>query len=163
RWHAGQSVDVCTASHDGYRRLSSPIVHRRWIVGWKKSGWLVRDAALGTGRHHFDLRWRYGLNFSPISAVFAPGLDLEIPGEEQEMSAVYGEVVSARVLRLSCNREAPVEAGTAISLDGSASLHCLHRGPSVTVYKWSDAAGHRFLWFSDKPGSQKVLGWESDA
>jgi hypothetical protein len=145
-------VDLFTASHDGYQRLADPVLHRRWIVGWKPSGWLVRDQALGRGRHRFDLRWRLAPDGAPVTITPAEGLDWQTRTEEAEFSPVYGEVLQAPLIHMSCEREAPVEAATVLSAEA-----CKLRMVSPSMYQWSNV----FVWFA--ANSDAVLGWRTDA
>jgi Heparinase II/III-like protein/Heparinase II/III N-terminus len=60
QWITGENFDLFIGSHDGYTRLASPVVHRRWIVSLKSSLFLVRDFACGSGRHRLDISWHLG-------------------------------------------------------------------------------------------------------
>jgi hypothetical protein len=66
----GGSFDLLVASHDGYGRLPSPVVHRRWVVALKAGIILLRDLAEGEGEHRLDIAWH-----------LAP--DLHVQGEHQ--------------------------------------------------------------------------------
>ncbi|MGH9591522.1 MAG: heparinase II/III family protein, partial [Bryobacteraceae bacterium] len=156
RWRTGRSVDLFTASHDGYQRLPDPVLHRRWIVGWKSWGWLVRDLAIGQGRHRFDLRWRLAPNGPPVTVTPAHSLDWQTREEKAEFSPVYGEVIQAPVIHMTCERDAPVEAATALST-GPSALRLLRESPSM--YQWADG----FVWFAADPGVRQALGWRTDA
>jgi Heparinase II/III-like protein/Heparinase II/III N-terminus len=160
RCHFGRRADLFTASHDGYQRLPDPILHRRWIVGWKPSGWLVRDLALGRGRHRFDLRWRLSPDGATVTIAPAEGLDWQTNTEQAEYSPAYGEIVMAPVVRLHRECEAPVEAATVLST-ADAKLHRVHASPAI--YHWTDAAGERYLWFRTEPGHQRAFVWQTDA
>jgi hypothetical protein len=175
RWHSGRSVDLVAASHDGYQRLAGPMQHRRWVARCKKDGWLVRDTAIGEGRHRLDLRWRLAPQAELVSSapwVFRwPGgasLSIVLPKElewqariaEAELSPVYGEVLMAPVLHLSCEQEAPVEAAAVLRPGiADASLRRVRPG----LYHWSDGTFDRVLWFGDSPGEREALGWRTDA
>jgi hypothetical protein len=56
-WWAGKSVDLLVASHNGYSRLSSPVLHRRTVFFLKNEFWLVVDTLLGQGEHSLELNW----------------------------------------------------------------------------------------------------------
>jgi hypothetical protein len=68
QWIRGKYFDLFVGSHEGYTRLTSPVVHRRWVVSFKsgksKSGdrgfFLVRDLAPGEGQHRIDISWHLG-------------------------------------------------------------------------------------------------------
>lgn len=48
-WKAMDSYVMAQGQHDGYRRLSPPVVHRRTIVWQKARFWLIVDELLGKG------------------------------------------------------------------------------------------------------------------
>jgi hypothetical protein len=50
-------IDFVEAIHDGYRRLSSPVIHRRSVVFVKEppSYWIIIDNLEGQGEHTLDL------------------------------------------------------------------------------------------------------------
>jgi hypothetical protein len=52
RWKFSPDVDFVTGAHDGYRRLSSPALHRRSLLFMRKERRLIiRDDLEGAGRH----------------------------------------------------------------------------------------------------------------
>ncbi|MGD0988178.1 MAG: alginate lyase family protein [Candidatus Sulfotelmatobacter sp.] len=57
RWTVGESFSLFVGSHDGYQRLSSPVEHRRWVIGLSSSVFLVRDVLQGSGDHGVDISW----------------------------------------------------------------------------------------------------------
>lgn len=50
-------VSCWNGQHDGYRRLSDPITHRRGIVRIGSDHWLIVDALAGRQPHSFRLHW----------------------------------------------------------------------------------------------------------
>lgn len=50
-------IGCWNGEHDGYRRLSDPIIHRRGIVRIGPSHWLVVDSLQGRQPHSFRLHW----------------------------------------------------------------------------------------------------------
>jgi len=60
QWIAGKSFELFVGSHDGYCRLASPVVHRRWVVSLHSGLYLVRDLAQGDGQHRLDIAWHLG-------------------------------------------------------------------------------------------------------
>ncbi|HZQ70126.1 MAG TPA: alginate lyase family protein [Terriglobales bacterium] len=56
-WTTGENFDLFVGSHDGYRRLPSPVTHQRWVFSLKGQFYLVRDVAQGSGEHTLDLNW----------------------------------------------------------------------------------------------------------
>ncbi len=65
RWSSLPSLDLATASHDGYARLAQPVQHRRRIVFVKPDYWLVTDELTGAGEHGAEFLFH-----------FAPGVKL---------------------------------------------------------------------------------------
>ncbi len=56
-WINGSSFDFFAGSHDGYCRLKSPVLHRRWVFSLKSEFCLVRDRAEGRGLRQLDIFW----------------------------------------------------------------------------------------------------------
>lgn len=55
QWVSEAGFDFFDGSHDGYVRLSQPVVHRRQIFFVKPEYWIVIDVLTGRGRHCFDV------------------------------------------------------------------------------------------------------------
>lgn len=62
-----QHFDYVSGAHDGYRRLSHPIIHRREILFVKPDYWIMVDSLLGRGYHHLEAFYH-----------LSPGLDVDI-------------------------------------------------------------------------------------
>jgi hypothetical protein len=73
-WLKGQTFDFFVGSHNGYRRLPDPVIHRRIVFHVKGGLWLVRDIVEGKGNHLLETSWH-----------FAPGL--EVREEEDKFFA----------------------------------------------------------------------------
>ena len=58
-WIAGKSFTYFVGSHDGYSRLSDPVLHRRHVLKIAGGLWLVRDVALGQAKHELEIRWHF--------------------------------------------------------------------------------------------------------
>jgi len=56
-WTTGEKFDLFVGSHGGYRRLTNPVTHQRWVFNLKGQFYLLRDVALGSGEHALDLNW----------------------------------------------------------------------------------------------------------
>ena len=70
RWESGEAFDVAEGQHDGYERLSGPLVHRRRIVLAKRDRYcVVVDDLVGTGEHRVEVRFQ----FAPMPVVLEPG------------------------------------------------------------------------------------------
>lgn len=64
-WLDGRTFDYFVGSHNGYSRLSQPVIHRRYVFHAKGGLWIVRDVAEGHGAHFLQCAWH-----------FAPGIEL---------------------------------------------------------------------------------------
>ena len=60
QWVQGESFDLVVASHDGYQRLTSPVIHRRWVISLRNGVYLIRDVVEGQGKHQLDISWHLG-------------------------------------------------------------------------------------------------------
>lgn len=71
RWFGASGPLKCVdASHDGYRRLHRPVVHRRVVLETGGDGWMVFDLIEGTGDHEIEVVWH-----------FHPTLSLKLQGD----------------------------------------------------------------------------------
>ncbi len=123
QWITGQQFDLFQGSHDGYSRLPSPVIHRRWVFRRKGKFWLVRDLAEGRGPHQLDIPWHLGPTLSPASSrqyVFTDERDhlafltAEGHGWSQSVrreywSPAYGYRERASVLNFSAVVELPAD------------------------------------------------------
>jgi Heparinase II/III N-terminus/Heparinase II/III-like protein len=107
-WATNADSDRVVAEHFGYRRLSSPIVHRRTIElnKWEHY-WLIEDEFSGDGEHLCEVRFHFApglgvavedysvkaINSETGVALSVTSLDLKIAPvlEEQACSRDYGE------------------------------------------------------------------------
>ncbi len=85
-WLAGQTFDFFVGSHDGYRRLYDPVLHRRSVFHVKGGSWFVLDAAEGHGSHLVEIFWH-----------FAP--DLEV---QEERGAIFASFSADAVTQSAC-------------------------------------------------------------
>lgn len=89
-WESYQNYDKVVAEHYGYRRLESPVTHRRTVAFSKREcSWQIEDEFFGSGEHEFEV-WFH----------FAPGLSLTV--REAEVEARAGDVaLTVRSLSLA--------------------------------------------------------------
>ncbi|NLI83135.1 MAG: hypothetical protein GX443_15835 [Deltaproteobacteria bacterium] len=85
RLEGGTGIRCLDASHDGYRRLASPVVHRRVVIETGSDGWIIVDMAEGSGSHWFQLAWH-----------FHPRLALQL--NKESATLLEGESVALRLL-----------------------------------------------------------------
>ena len=75
-WQSNAEYDKVVAEHYGYRRLDSPVTHRRTVTFDKKEcSWLIDDEFFGEGEHEFTVFFH-----------FNDGLQLDVQGEEIKAS-----------------------------------------------------------------------------
>ena len=104
---SGSSVRV-VASHDGYERLPSPVVHRR-TLDCSASGLEIRDELNGRDEHL--LRW--GLNLDPDGdlgvAARLNGDSIELRTEDTNVATGFGVTVPARRVEFFRQTTLPAE------------------------------------------------------
>ncbi|HEY0406096.1 MAG TPA: alginate lyase family protein [Pyrinomonadaceae bacterium] len=60
RWEVTPERDTLLAEHYGYRRLASPVTHRRAVEFDKRERrWIIEDVLLGEGAHEFRFRFHF--------------------------------------------------------------------------------------------------------
>jgi hypothetical protein len=125
-WIRGRSFDLLVASHDGYQRLTQPVVHRRQVVNLRNGIYLVRDVVEGLSRHQLDISWHLAQDMQMVAeGVFrlksgSQGLALLAPqghGWAQEVrkdvwSPAYGEKAPMTVVNFGLATEVPAEFAT---------------------------------------------------
>ena len=57
RWLATNWLDLADGEHDGYRRLTDPVTHRRVVAYLKPDLWVICDGLAGAGSHQLELLW----------------------------------------------------------------------------------------------------------
>lgn len=68
RFLSTPEFDLADASHDAYRRLGDPVVHRRRVAFVKSPGyWVIADDLAGAEEHHIELRFPFAP--LPVSAT----------------------------------------------------------------------------------------------
>ena len=93
-WKSTADRDRVVAQHYGYRRLSSPVTHRRTVTFNKQDcSWLIEDEFRGAGSHEFEVFFH-----------FAPGLELTV--REAEVEARSG--TAGLVVRSLSDTQQPV-------------------------------------------------------
>jgi hypothetical protein len=123
QWIAGENFDLFVGSHDGYSRLASPVVHRRWVFALKAGLFLVRDLAQGSGRHRLDINWQLGpemrLHAEHLFGVKGASNGLAVVSVEKHgwseevrkdsWSPAYGKKERITVLTFGINTSLPAE------------------------------------------------------
>ena len=123
QWVHGETFDLFIGSHDGYRRLSPPVLHRRWIVALKSGAFLVRDRVEGEGEHQLDLSWHLGPDLivhgddlfkvkdtiQGLAILTVKDHDWSVSVHRGLWSPVYGKLSSAMVLNYGKRTTLPAE------------------------------------------------------
>ncbi|MGA9977853.1 MAG: alginate lyase family protein [Candidatus Sulfotelmatobacter sp.] len=184
RWITGETFDYFVGSHDGYRRLSSPVVHRRHIFSLKSQFCLVRDVAEGKGEHQLEILWHLaphlqhkkqhnGHSFVAadrgVTLLTAEGHGWAEEVGQQLWSPAYGRKETAPVAHFTTVAKLPAEF-VSLFLPQKESAHgpvALARtegsADSVHGYRYRHGDGEDYFLFG--PGQQRwSLGpWTSDA
>jgi hypothetical protein len=136
-WVRGHTFDLVAASHDGYTRLSDPVVHRRTVFHVHGGLWFIHDRAEGHLSHELELAWHFSSEMMvaqqeerfiahppqtvrgnevarTASLVLLPIHDSEWTAHllSEPISPVYGQKIWAPVLRLSCQCALPAQCAT---------------------------------------------------
>lgn len=64
-WISEGRFDLFSGSHDGYCRLSDPVIHRREILFLKNDYWIIRDIAEAKETHDYTLNFHYAEDRDP--------------------------------------------------------------------------------------------------
>ena len=183
-WITGQQFDLFQGSHDGYSRLTSPVIHRRWVFHRKGSFWMVRDLAEGHGSHQLDIAWHIGPTMAPASSkeflftgetgslalLAAEGHGWSQSVSRDSWSPAYGHAESANLLTFSTRVELPADFATLLiageSLQGN--LGCLARingstRGAVCAYRYLNPRLEHVFFFAKQLGPWTLGMWASDA
>ena len=186
RWNVGRHFEIFCGSHDGYARLQPPVIHERWIVHFKSLGWLIRDVALGSGRHSLDVAWHLGPQLSYSSAhekdnffCAKDGEGLRIlncgdPGWSHEVrdewcSPAYGLRIPAKTLHVRFTGQLPTECATFLlptagDVNELAPLDfATSEDSAVRAYTFSRNHDSYGTIFGNGATHWTFLGWSSDA
>jgi hypothetical protein len=136
-WVRGRTFDLFVGSHDGYKRLPDPVVHRRTVFHVHGGFWFIHDRAEGQLTHELELAWHFSSEMMvaqqkarfisnpaqrprdngvarAASLVLLPIHDSTWSAQviSECISPVYGQKSFAPVLRLSCQRRLPAQCAT---------------------------------------------------
>jgi glycosyltransferase involved in cell wall biosynthesis len=183
-WISGEHFDLFVGSHDGYRRLMSPVTHRRWVFSLKSGFWLVRDLVLGEGKHQLELSWHLSSGLSARGGSACEFLDnagrprlrvltVEGSGWSQEVrqgwwSPVYGRKEPAPVLCFSATAALPAAfvalfVPVARPRPDASLTRIAESSEQVSGFRYHVPEEEHCIFFG-KPGESWTLGpWASDA
>ncbi len=127
QWSRNERFELADASHDGYRSLAQPVVHRRRVLFVKQAYWVLIDDVQGRGRHRVELVFHLAsrsveLNASLWAKVWTPngpGLAIKpfagvsLRGELKEDAREGGvSRPGAAALVYRCEHEVPIRLVT---------------------------------------------------
>ncbi len=185
QWITGQHFDLFQGSHNGYSRLASPVIHRRWVFHRKDGFWLVWDVAEGFGKHQLNIAWHLGptLSYSTPeqSSFISQGENLALLTAEtrdwqrslgrEDWSPAYGSRESSNVVHCTANVNLPADFATVIRVRKNSEIET---GKLVKTGEFSSGSGcgyrytyseqeHRLFLSHHNSGSWTAGGWASDA
>jgi len=184
QWITGETFSLFVGSHDGYRRLADPVVHRRWIFSLKSGFFLVRDQACGTGKHRLDVSWHLGpemqLRADNLFGVkgISSGLAIlcaERHGWSQEVrkdiwSPAYGRKEPITVLNFGVHAALPAEFLTLLvpledarSIPGKLSSLNEESASPVKAYHYTTPSEDSFFFFAEAGRTWRHGSLTSDA
>lgn len=134
-WASDDTHDFLDAEHDGYRRLTDPVTHRRRVLYVKPNAWVVVDDLTGEGRHTADVRFQLAPDTTLVadrgadwSCVTADGArlwmkslsaeNLDVRTDDGWVSDAYGQRRAAPALSVSTNAQLPLRIITVLVADG---------------------------------------------
>jgi hypothetical protein len=164
RWTQGQGFALFIASHDGYMRLASPVLHRRLVLALRTGLFLVRDLAHGRGKHRLEVSWHLAPDAEmagPNFFRFPDGQSLAIlpadpRGWQQEICAaecspVYGRKQRRSVLKFRAVAELPAQLVTLLVPAAAdvplGSFTNMGQEDSSAIEAYSYSAAGRECWF----------------
>ncbi|MFZ0284693.1 MAG: alginate lyase family protein [Terriglobales bacterium] len=178
---SGKTFDLIAASHDGYARLKSSVIHQRWIFT-QPGFYFVRDVAVGDGQHHLELSWHLGAGLLPQSDGRCVGSDgsgfcLLTAGTtawsremlDERWSPAYGVKSSAYSLRFRCDVELPTEFTTLLIpaevVEAKQTLNYLDSCDQgqVAGYRYLTSEAEHLFFFARQSGAWRAGEWSSDA
>jgi hypothetical protein len=184
QWINGQQFDLFQGRHDGYSRLPSPVIHRRWVFHRKEKFWLVRDVAEGRGTHQLEIAWHIGPTLSPVASkncIFANDRDslalLTADGDGWSQSVrrdywsrAYGHKERASVVNFGTKIELPADFVTLLIAGRNSRAHQgqlvrinKFNGEAVCGYRYSDPREEHNFVFASEPRPWVLGAWASDA
>lgn len=178
-WIKGESFDFFVGSHDGYMRLPEPILHRRFVFSRRARFWLIRDQAMGRGKHQLELFWHIAPELSPTErdkgTFRSPEASLSILAPEshgwsqellrEDWSPAYGQREPHSVLRFSIVANLPAEFATLL-LPGEETNVSSFVGPrsrsAVVCYGFKIGQEQHSMVFG-RAQPWDISPWSSDA
>lgn len=189
KWISGETFDYFVGSHDGYRRLAQPVLHRRFVFHAKGGAWLVRDLAIGEGKHKMEVFWHFapdvelreerGIVLAKHVGGDFSGSALALHFDQKSswrpeivdgwISPAYGSKAIAPVLRMSTNAALPEDG--AVLMVPIAQANDLGKFAAIEGSSEAGVRGYRYqkeesaeLFFTAEAHQPWGCGdWRSDA
>jgi len=183
-WINGRQFDFFEGSHDGYSRLPSRVIHRRWVFHRRGNFWLVLDRAEGSGQHQLDITWHIGSTLWPAPSkehLFTGGqeglalLTAEGHGWAESVrrdywSPAYGQRERANVVNFGTRVELPADFATLLISEttAQADLGRLVRvdtadSSATCAFRYTKGLQEHNFVFAHQPGPWTSGPWTSDA
>ena len=185
QWIQGPGFDLLVASHDGYRRLPQPVMHRRWVFSLKNGLYLVRDIVEGSGRHRLDISWHLGPGMQSLgqnifrardaslglALVPVQGHNWEEEVRIEAWSPVYGQKAPMTALNFGTTRDVPAEFVTVLttipathaSAGSFTPIGEKKSGSPVSAYRYAAEEGEYSFFFGEPGKLWRENGVSSDA
>ena len=143
RWLAGETFDLFAGHHNGY----APVIHHRWVLGFKSEFWLVRDVVIepqpsGSGRHRLDIHWHF-LDACELAILPPAGHNWSQSIEPWDWSPIYGKKEPAFVRRFSTETALPAEFAVLLTPYEAGTF----TQPAPGVFRYQEPHGvHEFAF-----------------
>jgi hypothetical protein len=189
-WITGERFTYFSGSHDGYLRLSDPVIHRRFVFHLFKGFWIVRDVVEGNATHVLETFWHIdpslvtrrvngsfvvasstdGDNGIAFVAVNDSEWDCRI--SSGQVSPAYGIAEPAEILRCRAEIRLPAEHAMlvrALTAKGDVPGQLVRvneksaEADGISVYKYTENGRTHSLVFRNSRAKVWTFGdWESD-
>jgi hypothetical protein len=190
-WLNGETFDFFVGSHDGYRRLRDPVLHRRFVFHVKGGFWLVRDVAEGVSRHLLESFWHFApelevteergvilaksstgneaTEHASLALLVARDSAWAIQIRQGFVSPAYGSKQVAPVLCVNANVSLPEDCGVLLVPGIQASVAATFAtlgesaGGGVRGYRYQALRTTEFLLLAPGNNSWRCGPWTSDS
>ncbi len=190
-WVRGNSFEFLAGNHDGYQRLSDPVIHRRYVFHLHGGFWMIRDVAEGRGCHDLEIFWHFAPDLdvteNECGFVARPRITEQPSGNPDQLallfcgdpawteerasafeSPAYGKKCTAVVARLSTSANLPAEYATLLLPSQEKTAIGEFGALSDTIsglhgYRYQTSRVVHEFFFSDDGKAWDSCGWASDA
>src|SRR5579871_3244417 len=189
-WIQGDAFHFFSGSHDGYGRLTDPVLHRRMIFHLKNRFWLIRDVATGQREHLLETFWHFAPDVAllekgrailarqasesltspciPLSLVISSPSLWKSEIIDDLVSPAYGLTAKAPTVRIQAKVRLPEECAVLLIPAAENEIGNFCRIPEAAAgdvhgYRYQAREWSEFVFFHDaqRPWTSGV--WSSDA